>query len=224
MITDERTAAYIDSLIAPLTPALERLEAEAKCGGIPIIRKSTQSLLRFILSDVKPARILELGTATGFSAIFMATYSEADVHIDTVENYPPRIEEARKNIEAEGLGDKINLIESDALDTLSDLSEEGRIYDMVFMDAAKAQYLSYLPLCKKMLREGGVLVADNVLFDGDIVQSRFAIRRRDRTIHARMRQFLRAVSEDEELVTTILPVGDGMTLSILKRDKKTRSE
>ena len=198
MITDERTAAYIDSLATPLTPALERLEAEAKCGGIPIIRKSTQSLLRFILSDVKPARILELGTATGFSAIFMATYSEADVHIDTVENY--------------------------ALDTLSNLSEEGRIYDMIFMDAAKAQYLSYLPLCKKMLREGGVLVADNVLFDGDIVQSRFAVRRRDRTIHARMRQFLRAVSEDEELVTTILPVGDGMTLSILKREQKSRSE
>ena len=82
------------------------------------------------------------------------------------------------------------------------------------MDAAKAQYPLYLPVCRKLLRTGGILVSDNVLFDGDIVSSRFAVRRRDRTIHERMRQFLRNLTDDEGFVTTILPVGDGMTLSV----------
>ena len=97
-------------------------------------------------------------------------------------------------------------------------------YDLIFIDAAKAQYINYLPVCKKMLCDGGLLVSDNVLFDGDIVLSRFAVRRRDRTIHARMREYLRAVSEDEELVTTILPVGDGMTVSVKTRGGSAQND
>ncbi len=220
MITDERITAYIDSLAGTLTPFLERLEEEAKEAGIPIIRKSAQSLLRYILSQVRPANILELGTATGFSAIFMASYGREDLHIDTIENYRPRIDEAKKNIEASGFSDRISLIEGDAQETIEALEKDGSNYDMIFIDAAKGQYASYLPVCKKMLKTGGVLITDNVLFDGDIVQSRFAVRRRDRTIHARMREFLRQLTEDEELVTTILPIGDGMTLSVLTGGKQ----
>ena len=214
MITDERTATYIESLSFQKTPFLEELEKAAVKGNIPIIRPSAQSLLRYILADKRPNTILELGTAVAYSAIFMATYGPEDVHIDTVENYEKRIPEAKRNIDDAGMGDKIELIEGDAMDVITVLADEGRSYDMIFMDAAKAQYVSYLPVCKRLLREGGVLVADNVLFDGDIVLSRFAVRRRDRTIHARMREFLRMISEDEELVTTILPIGDGMTLSV----------
>ncbi len=215
MITDERIAAYIDSLSGPLPPFLEKLEKDAKDSGIPIIRKSAQSLLRYVLADVRPVRVLELGTATGFSAIFMAACGRSDLHIDTIENYPPRIDEAKKNIEESGYSDRINLIEGDAQEIIESLEKDGNVYDMIFMDAAKGQYGSYLPVCKKMLCPGGVLISDNVLFDGDIVQSRFAVRRRDRTIHARMREYLRQITEDEELVTTILPIGDGMTLSVL---------
>ncbi len=217
MITDERVATYIDSLASAMTPLLEKIEKEAEEGGVPIIRKSTRSLLKYILAQNSPQRILELGTATGFSSIFMATYAQNEVAIDTIENYAPRIADAKKNIKESGLSDRINLIEGDALEIISGLAEEGNIYDMIFIDAAKAQYLSYLPICKKLLCDGGVIISDNVLFDGDIVQSRFAVRRRDRTIHARMREFLRALSEDEELVTTVLPAGDGMTLSVKRR-------
>ena len=213
MITDERTSTFIDSVSNPNTPYLEELEKKAHDGGIPVIRRATQSILKFILADLKPENILELGTATAFSAIFMATYG-GNVHIDTIENYKKRIVEARQNIAQSGFEKAIRLIEGDAQSVIEELAAGAKSYDMIFIDAAKGQYISYLPVCKKLLRDGGILISDNVLFDGDIVLSRFAVRRRDRTSHARMREFLRAVSEDEELVTTILPVADGMTLSV----------
>ncbi|MCR5300828.1 MAG: O-methyltransferase [Lachnospiraceae bacterium] len=213
MITDERTAAYIDSLQSDNTPFLTELENNAKQQGIPVIRRPAQSLLKFVLADRQPSRILEIGTAVGFSAIFMATYG-GDVFIDTIENYEKRIEAARENIKSAGMDDRISLITGDAQEILERFADEQRSYDMIFIDAAKGQYPAYLTPCRKLLVPGGVLVADNVLFDGDIVSSRFAVRRRDRTIHERMRQFLRTLSEDEEFTTTILPIGDGMTLSV----------
>ncbi len=215
MITDERTEAYIESLTAAKPQFLSELEKRAKADGIPIIRPSAQSLLAFVLADVKPERILELGAGVAYSSIFMITYAPY-AHVDTIENYEKRIAEAKKNIAEADMKDKIELIEGDAMEIIEDMASSGRVYDMIFIDAAKAQYVNYLPVCKKLLRKGGVLVSDNVLFDGDIVESRFAIRRRDRTIHARMREYLRMISEDEDLVTTILPIGDGMTLSVLR--------
>ena len=217
MITDDRTATYIDSLARPNTPFLEELEKKAHEDGIPIIRKPAQSLLKYLLEQNRPSSILEIGAATGFSAIFMATYATDDVHIDTIENYDKRIVAAKENIRSANMEDRICLMEGDAQVIIEELEARHRAYDMIFVDAAKAQYISYLPVCKKLLMPGGVLVSDNVLFDGDIVLSRFAVRRRDRTIHSRMREYLRALSEDEELVTTILPIGDGMTVSVKAR-------
>lgn len=213
MITDERTSTFIDSISGLNTPFLEELEVKAHADGIPIIRRATQSLIKFVLADLKPASILEIGTATGFSAIFMATYG-GNVHIDTIENYKKRITEAKQNIADAGLEEVINLIEGDAESVIEELAAKGKSYDMIFIDAAKAQYLNYLPVCKNLLRTGGILISDNVLFDGDIVLSRFAVRRRDRTIHARMREYLRTIAEDDDLVTTVLPIADGMTLSV----------
>ncbi|MBQ8665625.1 MAG: O-methyltransferase [Lachnospiraceae bacterium] len=213
MITDERTSTFIDSISGLNTPFLEELEVKAHADGIPIIRRATQSLIKFVLADLKPASILEIGTATGFSAIFMATYG-GNVHIDTIENYKKRIAEAKQNIADAGMEEVINLIEGDAESVIEELAAKGKSYDMIFIDAAKAQYLNYLPVCKNLLRTGGILISDNVLFDGDIVLSRFAVRRRDRTIHARMREYLRTIAEDDDLVTTILPIADGMTLSV----------
>ena len=213
MITDERTSTFIDSISGLNTPFLEELEVKAHADGIPIIRRAAQSLIKFVLADLKPASILEIGTATGFSAIFMATYG-GNVHIDTIENYKKRIAEAKQNIADAGLEEVINLIEGDAESVIEELAAKGKSYDMIFIDAAKEQYLNYLPVCKNLLRTGGILISDNVLFDGDIVLSRFAVRRRDRTIHARMREYLRTIAEDDDLVTTILPIADGMTLSV----------
>ena len=222
MITDVRIETYIESLSVPLPPFLEQLERQAHAQGIPIIRKSARDLIKYALESKQPRRMLEIGTATGFSAIFAATFGPEDLHIDTIENYAKRIEEAKKNISVSGMDGKITLIEGDALEVLEDLAAKGRVYDMIFMDAAKAQYINYLPLCRKMMTDGSILISDNILFDGDIILSRFAVRRRDRTIHARMREFLRDLSADDGLVTTILPIGDGMTMSVMKQNRKQR--
>lgn len=214
MITDERTATYIDSLCGGNSPILEEIEKEAIEAGVPIIRKATQTIIRYQLEVSKPETILEIGAAVGFSAIFMAEYGPKNLHITTIENYEKRILVARENIKRAGYEDKIKLIEADALETLKELDEQNNRYDMIFVDAAKGQYINYLPYVKKMLRSGGILISDNILFDGDIVQSHFAVRRRDRTIHARMREYLRTLCEDADFVTTVLPVADGMTLSV----------
>lgn len=216
MITDERTATYIDTLTGSNTPFLEQLNKKAVEDDVPVIRRQTQSLIKFLLSLHEPERILEIGTAVGFSSIFMATYGKENLHIDTIENYEKRIKEAKINISESGFKDRINLIEGDAQEVIEKLLEDGCEYDMIFVDAAKAQYINYLPVVKKLLKNGGILLSDNVLFDGDIVQSRFAVRRRDRTIHARIREYLRVLSGDDDFVTTILPVADGMTLSVKK--------
>lgn len=214
MITDERTATYIESLDGGNTPLLEKIEAEALKDGVPIIRRSSQSMLKYLLASNKPLKVLEVGAAVGFSAIFMATYGPSGIHITTIENYEKRIVKAHDNIKKAGMEDVITLIEGDALEVMEKLNGDDARFDMIFIDAAKAQYINYLPLAKDMLVKGGILISDNVLFDGDIVQSRYAVRRRDRTIHSRMREFLRVLTDDKDMVTTVLPIGDGMTLSV----------
>lgn len=214
MITDERTSAYIDSLSNANTPFLEELEVECIKDNVPIIRKSMQSLLKYLIKSMRPKTILEVGTAVGFSAILMAEYSDADTRITTIEKYEKRIPLAKENFHKSGHEGKIEFIEGDAADVLKTLAADGRKYDMIFMDAAKGQYLNFYGNVKTLLKKGGILVSDNVLQDGDIIQSRFAVTRRNRTIHSRMREYLKTLTTDSELTTTVLPVGDGVTLSV----------
>lgn len=211
MITGERVSAYVNSLYPGNTELLDRIEAEAKASGIPIIRKEMQSLLRFLVKSHRPERILEVGTAVGFSALLMSEYAPEHCHITTIENYEKRIPVARENFVRAGKTDRITLLEGDAAEVLGQL--EGS-YDLIFMDAAKAQYISYLPEVLRLLPKGGLLVSDNVLQDGDIIESRFAVERRNRTIHARMREYLYTLTHHEELSTVILPLGDGVTVSV----------
>mgnify|MGYP004732974907 CR=1 FL=1 len=211
MLVDERMIAYICSLDENLTPALSELERQALQDEVPIIRKETQSLLRVLLALGRPGKILEVGTAVGFSALFMLEYAPASCHITTIEKYEKRIPEAKKNFRSFGREEQITFLEGDAADILKELEES---YDMIFMDAAKGQYIHFLPDVCRLLRPGGMLVSDNVLQDGDIVQSRFAVTRRNRTIHSRMREYLYVLHHHEQLVTTLLPVGDGVTVSI----------
>lgn len=211
MIIDERMAAFIDSLDKGNTPFLDKIEKEAQEGQIPVIRKPVQSLLKFFLALTKPQAILEVGTAVGFSALLMDEYSPTGCHITTIEKYEKRIPLARENFRRAGAEERITLLEGDAAELLKGLNDS---YDLIFMDAAKAQYIHFLPDILRLLSHGGLLVSDNVLQDGDIVESRFAVSRRNRTIHARMRDYLYELKHHPELETAVLPVGDGVTVSV----------
>lgn len=213
MIIDERMAAFIDSLDKGNTPFLDEIEKKALEEQVPVIRKSVQSLLKFLLALTRPKNILEVGTAVGFSALLMDEYSPAGCHITTIENYQKRITAARENFKRAGAEDRITLLEGDAAELLKGL--EG-FYEFIFMDAAKGQYINFLPDVLRLLAPGGILISDNVLQDGDIIESRFAVTRRNRTIHARMRDYLYELKHNTWLETVVLPVGDGVTVSTKK--------
>lgn len=210
MVIDERMGAFIDSMDKGNAPFLDEIEKQALETQVPVIRKSTQSLLKFLLAYAKPKNILEIGTAIGFSALLMSEYGPKDCHITTIEKYDKRIPVARENFKKCGREERITLLEGDAADILKKL--EGA-YDLIFMDAAKGQYIHFLPEALRLLTSGGLLLSDNVLQDGDIIESRFAVTRRNRTIHARMRDYLYELKHMPGLETVILPVGDGVALT-----------
>ena len=213
MIVEERLVDYLHSLETENSEILEQIEREALNDGVPIIRKEMQSFLKVLLRIKKPLHILEVGTAVGFSAILMSEYVAENCKITTIENYEKRIPVARDNFKRAGKEAQITLIEGDAMEVLKGL--EGS-YDFVFMDAAKGQYIAYLPEVLRTLSPEGILVSDNVLQNGEIIESRFVVERRDRTIHSRMREYLYTLKHHEELETSILPLGDGVALSIKK--------
>ena len=213
MIVDERIRTFINSLDTQNSEILEVIEKEALDTYVPIIRKEMQSFLKVLLKIQKPMSILEVGTAVGFSALLMSEYMPEGGHITTIENYDKRIPIARNNFKRAGKEDMITLIEGDANIVMKDLEGE---YDMIFMDAAKGQYINYFPHVMRLLKDGGLLVSDNVLQDGDIIESRYAIERRNRTIHGRMREYLYELKHNDELVTSIIPLGDGVALSYKK--------
>jgi predicted O-methyltransferase YrrM len=204
-------AAYIDSLDEGNTGFLHELESYALETHVPIIRPAAQSLLKLLLAMKQPGQILEIGTAIGFSALYMSEYALRDCHITTIEKYEKRIPLAKENFARAGKEEQITLLEGDAADWLRRL--EGP-YDFIFMDGAKGQYIHFLPEILRLLPQGGLLVSDNVLQEGDIIESRFAITRRNRTIHARMREYLYELKHHPDLVTCVLPVADGMTVSV----------
>lgn len=213
MIRDERFVAYINSLDQENPAYLNELEAYAKETDVPIIRRQMQSLLRVLFALNRPKQILEVGTAIGFSALFMSEYAPKDCHITTIEKYEKRIPLAKENFKKAGKEHKITLLEGDAKEILAELTGS---YDFIFMDAAKGQYIHFLPDVLRLLRSGGILVSDNVLQDGDIIESRFAVTRRNRTIHARMREYLYELKHNEALETVILTLGDGTAVSVKK--------
>ena len=213
MIVEERLVTYLHSLEQENSEILEEIEQEALRDSVPIIRKEMQSFLKVLLAIKRPTRILEVGTAVGFSALLMSEYAPEECTITTIENYEKRIPIARENFKRAGKEQKITLIEGDAMEVLTELSGP---YDFIFMDAAKGQYIHFLPEIFRLLTTGGTLVSDNVLQDGDIIESHFAVTRRNRTIYKRMREYLYELKHHPGLETVILPVGDGVTLSVKK--------
>ena len=211
MIVNERVVAYINSLDCGNSDICNTIEKEAIADEVPIIRKEMGNLLKVLLQLVQPERILEVGTAVGYSSILMSENMPQNCKITTIENYDKRIPVAKNNFKRAGKEDVITLIEGDALEVLKTL--EGP-YDFIFMDAAKGQYINYLPDVKRVLRKGGLLISDNILQEGEIVESRYAVTRRNRTIHARIREYVYELTHSEDFVTSIVPIGDGITLSV----------
>lgn len=213
MIVNERFVGYINSLERGNPAYLDELEQYAVKTNVPIIRKEMQSFLKTLLVMNKPRQILEVGTAIGFSALLMSEFMPGDAHITTIEKYEKRIPIARDNFSKYGKEECITLLEGDATDVLKKLTGP---YDLIFMDAAKGQYIHFLPDVLRLLSAGGVLLSDNVLQDGDIIESKYAITRRNRTIHTRMRDYLYTLKNHEQLETAIIPLGDGVALSVKK--------
>ena len=213
MAGDERINAFIDFLDTGNTPFLNEIEKEARETNVPIIRTQVQSLIKLLLAMRRPTSILEVGCAIGFSALLMSEYAPEECHITTIEKYEKRIPVARENFRRAGKEERITLLEGDAAAILKELQGS---YDMIFMDAAKGQYIHFLPDVLRLLSVGGILLSDNVLQDGDIIESRFAVARRNRTIHSRMREYLYELKHHPALETVILPVGDGVTISVKK--------
>lgn len=213
MIVNEHITGYLESLDTDEPAYIAQIEQWALSEGVPIIRRDTQRYLRFILTSQKPKAILEIGTAVGFSTLYMHEYAPEDCTVTTLEKVEMRLVHARKNLEGK---ERIRLIEGEAGESLKKLAEEGRTFDMVFLDAAKGQYSAWLPDILRLLPSGGMLLTDNVLLEGSIAESKFSIERRDRTIHMRMRDYLYGITHDKRLETVILPIGDGLAVSYVK--------
>jgi len=211
MIIDNRITEYLHSLETSRGELLDTIEKKAIEDGVPIIRSETAALLRSLTAALRPENILEIGTAVGYSALQMCQVMPANCHITTIEKYEKRIPEAKENFRKAGEESRITFLEGDADMWLKEL--KGKQFDLVFMDAAKGQYLNWLPLLLDLMPVGAVLISDNVLQDGDVVQSRFAVQRRNRTIHSRMREYLYELKHMEEFETAVIPIGDGVTIS-----------
>ena len=216
MIIDERMVSFINSFDSGDSEIVEEIERQAIADSVPIIRQEMGSLLKVLLALKKPLSILEVGTAVGYSSILMAENMPKGCTITTIEKYEKRIPVARENIKKAGHEDKITLIEGDAIEVMKELKGP---YDFIFMDAAKGQYINFLPEVMRLLAPGGMLISDNVLQEGDIIESKYGVVRRNRTIHMRMREYIYAITHMEGLMTSIVPIGDGITLSVKKETK-----
>ena len=212
-IVNERIVDYINSLDKGNSPVCNAIEKEALADGVPIIRKGMGNLLKVLLLLKQPQKILEVGTAVGYSSILMSENMPQNCRITTIENYEKRIPVAKNNFKRAGKEEVITLLEGDAMDILKELDGT---YDFIFMDAAKGQYINFLPELLRLMPAGGLLISDNVLQEGDIVESRYGVTRRNRTIHTRMREYIYTLTHAEQLETSIVPIGDGITLSVKK--------
>ena len=211
-------ASFLDSMEKDLPEQLAQLEKQAIQDEVPIIRRQSQSLLRFLIRTHQPQKVLEVGTAVGFSSLFMLEYGSRTMQITTIEKVPQRILEAKKNFKNFCSQERIHLCEGDAQNILEELEKEHKEYDMVFMDAAKGQYMRYLTPILSMMKPGAILVTDNVLLEGTILRSKYAVTRRDRTIHERMREYLYCLTHTKGLETVIIPMGDGMAVTYVLED------
>lgn len=208
-ITYDYMEDYIRGLIPERTGTLKEIEDFARENGVPIVQKETGVFLEFMTSMKKPKKILELGTAVGFSSILMYESAGTEPDIVTIERDERMIELAKINLKKFNLSDKIKIEQGDCLEVLEKLDDK---FDLIFMDAGKGHYNHFLPHCLRLLKDDGIIVADNVLFRG-MVASQELVKRRKITIVKRMRTYLDLVTQDESLITSVIPMGDGIAVT-----------
>ena len=207
----DKLSEYINNIHPPLTGALGELQQDAEDRGIPIIDPVTMRFLSTVLALKRPKDVLEIGCAIGFSAGLFSMYLADGGHITTIDRYDIMIAEAKRNFEKLGITDKVTLLEGNATDILPGLSGS---YDFIFLDAAKGQYLQMLPDCIRLLKSGGIFIADDILQSGRVAKDRLDVPKRQRTIHTRLRQFLEQVVNYEGIEASILPVDDGVLFAV----------
>lgn len=208
-VTDEEINLYLRTVQPMYDGMLGEIQKQSIKNQVPIVPHETARLLSVLLCIKKPKKILEIGTAVGFSAGLMSRYIQEGGKITTIDRFEVMLQDARENIKKMHLEDTIEIIEGDAANVLPKLNQQ---YDVIFLDAAKGQYGSFLPHCLRLLPIGGLLIVDDVLQGGSIAKTRFSVPRRQRTIHKRMRNFLWDISHHPALESCILPVGDGVAL------------
>lgn len=209
-ITYDYMESYIRGLIPEREGTLKKIEDFARENKVPIVQKETGKFLELMVQIKKPKKILELGTAIGFSSILMYEASQdKNVDIVTVERDEKMIEYAKANIEKFNLQDHIKIKEGDCLEVLEKLDDK---FDLIFMDAGKGHYNHFLPHCLRLLKEDGIIVADNVLFRG-MVASKELVKRRKITIVKRMKTYLEMVNSSDDLITSVIPMGDGIAVT-----------
>ena len=208
-IINEDLLHYLRTEQKQLTGSLGDLEALAHENGVPVIPHETVVFLQFLLKQKQPKRVLEIGTAIGFSASLMAESLGKEANITTIDRFPVMIEKAKANFEKLGLADQVTLLEGDAADILSTL--EGP-YDFIFMDSAKSKYIAFLPECLRLLSDDGILMVDDIFQAGTVLQPIEDIPRKNRAIHRHLNEFLEVVTTSPELTSTLLPLGDGVAL------------
>ena len=215
-----RVSSFIQAFLREQDSLLEEIREEAQKDAVPIIRDETAALLRVCLEINKPKSILELGTAVGYSALMMLDSLQGEASLTTVENFPERIRKAEENFQRSPYRERISLLEGDAGKILKELVREECHLGFIFLDSAKAQYPIWLSDILLLLNDGGVLFCDNILQDGLLLESRFFLERRQRTIHKRMREFLALLKANSLLENSIVPIGDGVSISVKKPVKK----
>lgn len=192
---------------------LHSMEEYARENHIPIAEPETASFLSVMTSIINPKSILEIGTAIGYSSIIMARAGKS-ANILSLEYNSDIIPVARENIHLAGLDDRITVCEADAKDYLSFLSDD-ESFDMIFLDGPKGHYYYMLDDCIRLLKKGGVLISDNVLYKGMTADDEHIIKRKE-TIVSRLRDYITALTNAPELKTSLLPLGDGVTISVKK--------
>ncbi len=212
MLDLDRVSSFIKSFISEDDDELGNIYSDAVARKIPVIKPETRELVKTQLLIKKPGRILEIGTAVGYSALFMSRYAPEGATIDTIELSEERVAEAQRNITARKKESVITIHQGDAADVLKTL--EAETYDFAFVDAAKGQYIYYYPEVMRLVKKGGVIISDNVLQEGEVLESHFLVEKRNRTIHDRMREYLYTITHDDRLDTAVLSVGDGVAVSV----------
>ena len=197
---------------------LEKIKEKALENHIPIIMDDTLEVIAKILTEKKPKRILEIGAAVGYSAMCFSKYLAEDGLIDTIERDEERIEEAKQNFKKVEVENKINLYEGDAGEILPTLNEK---YDVVFIDAAKGKYPFFLKEALRMLKQDGIIFADNILYKGYVMSD--YNKHKQRTAVRNLREYIKETTENPNLETEILEVGDGLAISKMKSNKKIES-